>query len=269
MSVELSRGEWIVLGLLAEKPAHGWLLSRELAPDGAIGRIWSCDRQRVYRILHRLENAQLIEAILTEPGDGASRTVYSPTAEGRDRLTRWLSQPVQHMHEVPTTFLLKLVLGQRARLDTRPLVRAQLGIVTAAAESLALKVRQAPPRDRLYLRLRLETARAFLSFLEGLGEEATVLQESAASRQSRRSPRSGQRDRAKPGSHRHVRPTTRVSDFSGLPLDDESRSVTIILRFREAGGAIVVASAHVDDAVVAEIASVAHEASPRRAGRGR
>jgi hypothetical protein len=60
-----------------------------------------------------------------------------------------------------------------------------------------------------------------------------------------------------------------VSDFSGLPLDDESQSVTIILRFREAGGAIVVASAHVDDAVVAEIASVAHEASPRRAGRRR
>ncbi len=47
-----------VLALLAERPAHGWALSREVAPGAEIGEIWSGDRQRVYRALRKLNEAR-------------------------------------------------------------------------------------------------------------------------------------------------------------------------------------------------------------------
>jgi PadR family transcriptional regulator AphA len=58
---ELAPGEWSVLGLLAEQPAHGWALAAELAPDGGIGSVWSLGRPLVYRSLEILERRGLIE----------------------------------------------------------------------------------------------------------------------------------------------------------------------------------------------------------------
>ena len=100
----LARGEMAVLALLAEHPAHGWALSRELAPGSEIGEIWSGDRQRVYRALRKLNELGLVEASLAEPGEGAHRTVYRPTAAGRTALETWLLEPVASMREAQPTF---------------------------------------------------------------------------------------------------------------------------------------------------------------------
>jgi len=35
---ELTVGEWAVLALLGEQPAHGFALARAMAPDGEVGR---------------------------------------------------------------------------------------------------------------------------------------------------------------------------------------------------------------------------------------
>jgi hypothetical protein len=36
--------EWMVLGLLAEQPSHGFALARLLAPGGEVGRVWAASR---------------------------------------------------------------------------------------------------------------------------------------------------------------------------------------------------------------------------------
>ena len=66
----LVAGEWSVLGLLAEAPAHGFALSKALASDGEIGMIWTVPRQLVYRTLGILEQNGLVHATGTESGPG-------------------------------------------------------------------------------------------------------------------------------------------------------------------------------------------------------
>jgi DNA-binding PadR family transcriptional regulator len=58
----LTAGEWSVLALVCEQPAHGWALATMLASDGEIGTIWSLTRPLVYRALEILQARGLIEA---------------------------------------------------------------------------------------------------------------------------------------------------------------------------------------------------------------
>jgi DNA-binding PadR family transcriptional regulator len=228
-----------VLALLAEHPAHGWALSRELAPDGEIGEIWSGDRQRIYRALRKLAELGLIEAALVEPGGGAHRTVYRPTDAGREVVRAWLAEPVERLQEANATLALKLVFSQRASIDPTPLLAAQRATVVSAMESLSRKLRSAGPAGNVHLRLRLETARALLAFIDSLSVTK------AQSTQTARRPKA----RAKPTPS----PGAPVSDFSGVELGDELNTATVIIRFGDTRRGIRVANAHVDDPIVAEI----------------
>ena len=108
---ELSLSEWAVLGVLVERPRHGYDIAAALSPDAAVGRAWRVRRQLVYRALERLEALALVEPRRTEPGAAAPpRTVYGPTRRGRATLHRWLDTPVDHLRDVRSALLLKLVL---------------------------------------------------------------------------------------------------------------------------------------------------------------
>ena len=73
-----SLGEWAVLGLLSEQPAHPFALSRHLGPGGPLGRVLTVRRSLVYRAVGRLETDGLATAQRTEPGEsGPERTVYA------------------------------------------------------------------------------------------------------------------------------------------------------------------------------------------------
>ena len=48
---DLGPGEWSVLALLADAPAHGWALSKQMSRTGEVGRVWSMGRPLVYRAL--------------------------------------------------------------------------------------------------------------------------------------------------------------------------------------------------------------------------
>jgi DNA-binding PadR family transcriptional regulator len=163
----LSAGEWSVLALLCEAPSHGWALAAELAREGEIGAVWSLSRPLVYRALGILEDRNLIES----PGGAASargprRTIYRPTAEGRAALARWLAVSVEHIREIRPDLLLKLVFSERAGVDTRALLDAQLEVVARLAEGLEEQLRQATGSRALVLRYRTETANAAYRFVE-------------------------------------------------------------------------------------------------------
>jgi DNA-binding PadR family transcriptional regulator len=124
---ELSLSDWIVLGIVAERPTHGWPVVRELAPDGAIGRVWSVSRPLVYRSLATLVGDGFVE----ECGEAASergpqRTIVRVTRKGRAALRRWLDEPVEHVREVRSEFLVKLALLERAGRSAEQLVALQL-----------------------------------------------------------------------------------------------------------------------------------------------
>ncbi|MDQ6803431.1 MAG: PadR family transcriptional regulator, partial [Actinomycetota bacterium] len=126
-------GEWAVLGLLAQAPAHGFALSKALAPGAEIGVIWTVSRQLVYRTLGVLEENALVHAIGTEAGPGPERTIMNVTAAGREAVRRWLSEPVAHVRDARSLLMLKLVFLERAGHDVRPLLERQRALLLPAA----------------------------------------------------------------------------------------------------------------------------------------
>lgn len=121
-----SLNEWAVLGVLAGGPRHGYDIAAELRPGTPIGDVWRLSRQLVYRALERLTDRGLAEPRGSEPGDaGPNRVVYRATRRGRAALRRWLDTPVDHLRDVRSALLLKLLLIDRLGLDRSGLVAAQ------------------------------------------------------------------------------------------------------------------------------------------------
>ena len=166
---ELAPGEWSVLALLADQPAHGWALAKEMSRNGEVGRVWAVGRPLVYRALELLESRGLIEPIRSEPGiRGPNRALFQATAHGRDELRRWLAEPVDHVREVRSLFLLKLVLIERAGLEKRPLLEAQRALTVPALAALEARLRQSVGSEEIFVRFRLETTRSVVDFIDGI-----------------------------------------------------------------------------------------------------
>lgn len=114
-----------VLALLCEEPRHGWAVAAELAPGSDLGRAWSVSRQLVYRAIATLESEGLVTKSKPQPGEGPDRTVLSPTSSGRAADARWLDEPVDHLRDLRTEFLCKVILRRRRGLATARFVRRQ------------------------------------------------------------------------------------------------------------------------------------------------
>jgi PadR family transcriptional regulator AphA len=174
MGRELAPGEWSVLALLADAPAHGWALAKEMSRTGSIGRVWGVGRPLVYRALDVLESRGLIEEVGTERGvRGPNRAIFAATGNGREELRHWLRQPVDHVRDVRSLFLLKLVLLGRAGLDRRPLLEAQREQTVAAVEALEARLRESAGVEHILTRFRLETTRSVIAFIDSLPESET------------------------------------------------------------------------------------------------
>jgi PadR family transcriptional regulator AphA len=165
----LAPGEWAVLALLCERAGHGWAIASQLTPSGELGAVWTMGRPLVYRSLEILEERQLIEAAGSEPGmRGPNRTIFRATPAGREELAHWLAEPVEHVRDVRSLLLLKLVFAERLDVDPRPMLSAQHDAVAAAIESLQARVRRSTGTEQILLRFRLESTRAVLRFIQGL-----------------------------------------------------------------------------------------------------
>ncbi len=160
-------GEWACLGVLSDRPAHGYDVSLRLAPTGDVGRVWSLSRSLTYRALDQLTQRGLVNPVGEERGKaGGTRTILAPTRQGRARLRRWLGQPVPHLRDVRGELLLKLVLCDLAKVPRRPLLDAQriafAPMVSALSAAGGTRRRDADPVDAW----RFESSRAVLRFLD-------------------------------------------------------------------------------------------------------
>jgi PadR family transcriptional regulator AphA len=160
-------GEWSILALLSESPAHGWALASALAPSGEIGAVWALSRPLVYRALDVLEERGLIELVGPASSTrGPSRTVFRPTRKGRAALSRWLEEPVEHIRDLRPELLLKLVFLRRAGAETGPVLEAQRELVEALLNELEGGLEGVALERGVVLRYRIEVARAALRFVE-------------------------------------------------------------------------------------------------------
>jgi DNA-binding PadR family transcriptional regulator len=167
----LSLTEWTTLGLLAERPRHGYDIAAELHPDAPLGQVWHAPRHAVYRALERLTGLGHVETRRTEAGDAAPRrTVYGTTPRGRRMLHDWLDTPVEHLRDVRSALLLKLTIAERLDHPTATLVERQR---TRFDPLLDARTELSPAREPIdpVDRWRHHAARAIDAFLRELADE--------------------------------------------------------------------------------------------------
>lgn len=161
---DLLLGEWACLGILYRSPTHGFAIAARLKPHADIGRIWSLSRALTYRSLDQLTVRGLIEPIGEEPGiAGGNRTILTATRRGRAQFRRWLHTPVDHLRDLRSELLLKIILADDNSIDITDTIDAQRARITDFLAALD----DADTTDIVQL-WRHESAAAALRFLDRL-----------------------------------------------------------------------------------------------------
>ena len=157
--------EWVCLALVAEAPTHGWAVAQLLAPEGEIGRVWSLSRPLTYRALDQLVADAMVSRGGVEHARGPARTILTATPNGKRVVRKWLRTPIEHLRDVRTELLCKVLLSRRAGIDPRALLEAQKAEFAPRFEALA---RRARAKDADVVdRWRHATADAARRFLDG------------------------------------------------------------------------------------------------------
>ena len=171
MSAPTSTNDWVVLALVAEQPTHGWALANTLSPGGELGEVWPISRPIVYHGLDRLEQAKLIRLAGIEPGGrGPHRVMFAATASGKKDVRAWLAAPVEHVRDIRSVFLLKVVLNERAGHDPRQLLVAQRAALVPFVGWLEAQIDDDggdAPGETTAALFRFETASAIMRFIDG------------------------------------------------------------------------------------------------------
>lgn len=155
-------GEWACLGVLYDRPAHGWAIVKQLRPDGDIGRIWHLSRPLTYRSLDQLTGRGWVEPVGEEPGvAGPNRTILGATRTGRAQFRTWLRTPVAHLRDLRSELLLKLVFADQHGIDITGMLDEQRDIIDEHARALA-----ATHSDDVVAIWRTEATRAARRFLD-------------------------------------------------------------------------------------------------------
>jgi DNA-binding PadR family transcriptional regulator len=97
---DLTPAELTLLGLLVEKPRHGYELDEVISTRGM--REWTeIGFSSIYYLLARLRDRSLITEVDTpRPARGKARRVYGPTAEGRRACARSAEAAVAELRPV-------------------------------------------------------------------------------------------------------------------------------------------------------------------------
>ena len=174
----LGLAEWTVLAVVCERPVHGFAIAALTASDGDLGRVWQIPRPVVYLAIGRLVDAGLISADAVEAAGGPPRTLYAATTTGRERAMAWLAEPVPHVRELRSEFLLKLAVLHRRDADPAELVAAQRAVLEPIVAALRAEPGGPEPGgpepggadtfDRMLAAWRRVSAEAALAFLDEL-----------------------------------------------------------------------------------------------------
>lgn len=164
--------EMILLGLLCERPMHGYELSQLVRDDPAMPVIWRFERSEVYFLLGKLRERGYIAESGAAKGGGPTRTIYAPMEAGRCALDQWLRTPELRPRLLRTAFLARVHLALRRdpalALD---IIRAQQQYLSA----WLTQERAGAPADeyvRRVLEVRALQVEASITALDGLAEYA-------------------------------------------------------------------------------------------------
>jgi PadR family transcriptional regulator, regulatory protein AphA len=110
---ESSSIDFAVLGLLYDRPLHGYELYRQYAQGTGLSVIWKVKRSHFYAILGRMARSGLVDMEIREQENHPPRKVYRLTDEGGRVFRVWMTSPVMDSHSFRLDFPAKLLFSRR------------------------------------------------------------------------------------------------------------------------------------------------------------
>lgn len=161
--------EYPLLGLLDQRPAHGYELHHRLTKD--LGQLWRVSLSQTYNILNRLEAQGFITGEVERQEKLPARRRFQLTQKGRQRFEAWLakSSPASgRAIRVEFTSRLYFALARDEQL-AHQLIDRQIAETRLALARLEARRAQLPREqvfNRLGLDLRLRQIGLLLDWLE-------------------------------------------------------------------------------------------------------
>jgi len=84
---------YALLGLIAEKPRHGYEIKKEF--EGSVGFFWNAHLSQIYPELTKLEEEGLLSKELVIQEERPNKALYTITAKGNEELRKWLAEPIK------------------------------------------------------------------------------------------------------------------------------------------------------------------------------
>ncbi len=167
--------EFILLGLLDARPAHGYDLHKQLSGDSPLAMLWQVKQSQLYALLDKLEAHGLVRSQPLLEEYTPPRKQYDLTPLGRERLYAWRSAPVEHVRDLRQEFLARLYFARCAGDETaRGLIAAQTQRCQVWAGRLEARLNAEAPEahfPRSVHAFRLHQVRAALAWLTELEGE--------------------------------------------------------------------------------------------------
>jgi len=138
-----------ILGLLAQRPRHGYEL--RAAFEALIGgeEIWEVKPAQIYTTLARLEDGGLVTQESVDQDGGPERRIYGITRRGRGELNKWFGSGVGGEH-LRDEFFIKLMLSiQDEKADPYQVIQAQRSELYQELHDLTNRRNAANPRSAL------------------------------------------------------------------------------------------------------------------------
>jgi len=106
--------EYILLGLIAQGPVHGYDLHKQIASLDGLSSIWHVKQSQMYALLDKLEQMGFLQAANIPGSAFAQRKQYQITPSGKEVFNNWRISPVGHGREMRQNFLARLYFARLA-----------------------------------------------------------------------------------------------------------------------------------------------------------
>jgi len=147
-----------LLGLLAQRPRHGYEL--HAACEALVGGAenWDVSPAQVYSTLARLREAGLVREEGLEQEGGPEKVIHALTPEGRRELEAWFRTPVRAQHQRDEFFVRLMLCLATGVVDPRTVIYAQRASLYQELHALTTQRAKADPRSELAYILLLDQA---------------------------------------------------------------------------------------------------------------
>ena len=167
--------EFILLGLLEERPMHGYDLFRALQGLEGLAMIWRVKQSMLYSLLDKLEGQGFVEYKMLPGGAHPPRKDYRPTEAGRAAFHAWRQAPVEQAHEMRQDFLARLYFARRKDAHTAlTLVGCQADVCRTWLGRLQNELNAlsgGKTFERFVISFRVQQVEGFLGWLEQVSQE--------------------------------------------------------------------------------------------------